>query len=257
MCDAADEGACKMAAYDGFAGIYDLLMDDFDYPAWAEYYLRLIAEMGVHPKTMCDCACGTGSMTLEFAGRGIAVTGADISQEMLERAAQKARQRGVRIPFVCQDMCQLKLPRPVDAIVCACDGVNYLTSDKRLRAFFRAAREQLREGGVLAFDVSSPHKLRDVLGERFYGEERDEAAYLWQNTIDGDCVNMDISFFIREADGRYRRVVENHRQRIQEPAALKNLLEECGFTDVRVLGDRNFDPPKPEEMRVHVCARRE
>ena len=30
-----------MNAYSGFAGVYDLLMDDFDYPAWAEYYLKL------------------------------------------------------------------------------------------------------------------------------------------------------------------------------------------------------------------------
>lgn len=35
-----------MAAYDGFAGVYDLLMDDFDYPAWADYYLRLLEGAG-------------------------------------------------------------------------------------------------------------------------------------------------------------------------------------------------------------------
>ena len=63
-----------MDAYSGFAGVYDLLMDDFDYPAWAAYYLRLLADSGVHPSEMCDCACGTGSLTMEFAARGLART---------------------------------------------------------------------------------------------------------------------------------------------------------------------------------------
>ena len=49
-----------MSTYGAFAGIYDVLMDDFNYPAWAEYYLTLLERAGVKPSTMCDCACGTG-----------------------------------------------------------------------------------------------------------------------------------------------------------------------------------------------------
>lgn len=148
-----------MDAYSGFARVYDLLMDDFDYPAWAAYYLELLARAGVRPVTLCDCACGTGSMSLEFARRGLRVTGVDISREMLELAGEKARQSGVSLRFVCQNMTQLTLPRPVDALVCACDGVNYLTSDKRALAFFRAAHKSIRPGGALAFDVSSPSSM--------------------------------------------------------------------------------------------------
>ncbi len=246
-----------MEAYNGFAVVYDQLMDDFDYPGWAGYYLDLLREAGVEPVELCDCACGTGSMTLEFARRGMRVTGVDISREMLERAAQKARQSGVRAQFACQDMSRLALAHPVDAIVCACDGVNYLTGDRRVRAFFEAAHAALRPGGALAFDISSPYKLRHVLGDGFFGEERDDVAYLWQNRLEGDVLTMDLTFFIREADGRYRRVAETHRQRAHEPEHLARLLEESGFSGVRIYGDRSFEAPGPEEMRVHICARRE
>ena len=102
-----------MQAYAGFAGIYDLLMDDYDYPAWADYYMALLGADERPITALCDCACGTGSMTLEFAERIPRVVGVDISQEMLERAAEKARQRGVQARFVCQDMARLALPRPV------------------------------------------------------------------------------------------------------------------------------------------------
>ena len=43
----------------------------------------------------------------------------------------------------------------------------------------------LRPGGGLFFDVSTAHKLRDVLGNAFFGEERDDVCYLWQNRYDG------------------------------------------------------------------------
>ena len=246
-----------MEAYNGFAKVYDQLMDDFDYPAWAAYYLELLDEAGVQPGEICDCACGTGNMTLEFARQGVRVIGADISREMLELAGEKARQSGVNAQFVCQDMTQLALPRPVDALVCACDGVNYLTSDRRALAFFRAAHRSIRPGGALAFDISSPYKLRSVLGNSFFGEERDEAAYLWQNTLENDVVTMDITFFLREEGELYLRVSETHRQRVHEPERLKELMEEAGFSGIQIYGDQSFEAPKAQEMRVHICATRE
>ena len=246
-----------MEAYSGFAGIYDLLMDDFDYPGWADYYLKMLSDAGVSPRTICDCACGTGSMSIEFAKRGIDVTGADISAEMLRYAADKARAAGRQIRFVCQDMCVLRLMRPVDALVCACDGVNYLLTDKRVAAFFRAAHDAIRPGGAIAFDISSAHKLRDVLGESFFAEERDEAAYIWQNSRSGDVVNMDITFFIRDHGDLYRRVTENHRQRIQQIDRICELLSAAGFGSIRVFGDRCDDAPRADDMRNHFCAIRE
>ena len=157
-----------MGAYGAFAEVYDLLMDDFDYPAWAQYYLKLLETAGVRPKTMAECACGTGSMTIPFAEAGIRVTGVDLSGEMLEIAAEKARRAGVRPMFVCQDMAKLTLPRPADALVCACDGVNYLLSDEQVDGFFRAAHRAIRPGGALAFDISSRIQAGKGAGQRFF-----------------------------------------------------------------------------------------
>ena len=246
-----------MNAYSGFADVYDLLMDDFDYPAWADYYCRLMEE--IRPQNICDCACGTGSMSVEFAKRGLRVTGVDISREMLENAGEKARRAGVQIQYACQDMCRLQLPRPVDALVCACDGVNYLTTDKRLTAFFAAAHSAIRPGGMLAFDFSTRYKLVETMGNAFFGEERDEAAYLWQNSVEDDIVTMDITFFLLEdeEEGLYRRVTERHRQKGHDPEHLKALLEEAGFRDVRIFGDKTMEVPGERELRVHISALRE
>ena len=248
-----------MAAYEAFAGLYDALMDDVDYDAWTDYYLQLLSRQGVAPKTLCDCACGTGSMSVRFAARGIRVTGADLSGEMLEVAQEKARRFGVRAMFICQDMCALRLPRPVDALVCACDGVNYLLDDDRVSAFFDSARRAIRPGGALAFDISSPWKLERTLGNGFFGEDRGDVAYLWSNSFDAAArtVTMDLTFFARDADGRYRRFDELHTQKAHEPDRLRSILEKNGFSDVRIYGDRTFDAPAEDAPRIHISATRE
>ena len=248
-----------MPAYEAFAGLYDVLMDDVDYDAWAAFYLGLIERLGVEPRTLCDCACGTGSMSVRFAARGLRVTGVDLSGDMLELARQKALAHGVQVMFVRQDMCALALPRPVDALVCACDGVNYLLDDDRLKAFFTRAREALRPGGVLAFDISSPSKLRDTLGNNFFGEDRGDIAYLWSNRFDEATrtVTMDLTFFTQERDDCYRRFDELHVQKAHEPDHLLALLGRCGFAEARAFGDRRFDAPASDEARIHISAIRE
>ena len=248
-----------MAAYEAFADIYDALMDDVDYDAWADYYAALIRRAGVQPRSLCDCACGTGSMAVRFAARGLRVTGVDLSGEMLERAQAKARQMGVQAMFVRQDICALRLPRPVDALICACDGVNYLLDDERLSAFFSAARQALRPGGALCFDISSPWKLAHVLGNGFFGEERDDVAYLWSNRFDEAArrVTMDLTFFVRQDSGLYRRFTEVHTQKAHESEHLAALLAENGFADIHFYGERTFEAPAPHAQRIHFSAVRE
>ena len=248
-----------MPAYEAFAGLYDALMDDVDYDGWAAYYLKLIEGAGVAPKTLCDCACGTGSMSVRFAERGLRVTGVDLSGDMLRQAQAKARRYGVTAMFVCQDMCALALPRPVDALVCACDGVNYLTDDDRLSAFFARARESLKPGGVLAFDISSAYKLKSVLGNNFFGEDRDDVTYLWTNRFDeaAETVTMELAFFVREDGGLYRRFDETHVQKAHDPEHLAGLMQDNGFTSIRIFGDRTFRPPEADAQRIHFVAARE
>ena len=243
--------------YEEFAAVYDALMDDFDYPAWAGYYLRLLLAAGCAPKVVFECGCGTGSISIPLARAGLKLTASDLSEDMLRLAQQKARRSGVMIPFVRMDMRELAVPRPVDAVLACCDAVNYLTGEADVLAFFRAARRALKAGGVLAFDVSSEAKLT-AMKDAFYGEERDNVAYLWQNRMDeaSRVITMDLTFFVETENGLYRRFQEEHLQRAHAQAELTRWLAEAGFDEVRVYGDRTMAPPAPGEQRLHFTAKR-
>lgn len=243
--------------YEDFASVYDALMDDYDYDAWAEHYLTLMRDKeGNLPLRAAECACGTGSLTVRLASSGLKMVGVDLSRSMLRHAEEKARKWGVEAAFVCQDMKKLQLPRRVGAILATCDGVNYLTRAEDVKAFFAAAYQQLTPGGKLCFDCSSRHKLEKVMGNAFFGEERDGVATLWQNRYNQQThvITMDVTFFVREEDGRYRRFREEHKQRAHSQQEILTWLKEAGFEQATSYGELRNDAPKVEDMRIHYVA---
>ena len=245
--------------YDSVAGVYDTLMDDYDYDAWSAYYIRLMTdENGRLPARAAECACGTGSLTVRFAAAGLNMTGADLSASMLRRAEEKARKCGVQAAFIRQDMRKLSLPRRVGAVLATCDGVNYLTTPEDVQAFFSAAYASLLPGGRLCFDCSSRHKLECDMGDSFFGEERDGIAILWKNALNAEkhVLTMDVTFFVREEDGRYRRFREEHRQRAHSVEEITAWLKEAGFEEICAYGEMRFDAPKPDDTRIHYTARK-
>ena len=196
--------------YTAFASVYDRLMTGVDYQGWANFYHALMERYGIPRGKVCECACGTGSLTIPLAAMGYQMTGVDISPDMLFEASQKARKAGAMIPFVKQDMRQLHLHRQMDAVLCTNDGVNYLRSEDELRQFFQASHRVLREGGGLFLDLSTPYKLRRVLGNHFIGDEDENIAYLWQNRYheQQNCVEMNLAIFVRQEGETYLRIGE-------------------------------------------------
>lgn len=244
--------------YTAFATVYDRLMGDVDYTTWATYYETLLSMYGLPRGKLCECACGTGSLTIPLSTKGYQMTGVDSSEEMLFEASQKARKAGAMIPFVKQDMRALRLHRRMDGVLCTCDGINYLPGTGDVLAFFSAAWAALRPGGVLAFDVSTPYKLEYILGNNFIGDETADIAYLWQNRYDPQTasVEMDLSIFVRKEEETYQRISERQTQYAYCAETLERLLIQAGYTDIRILGDRSFTPIKPTEQRWHFIARK-
>ena len=245
-----------MTAYEGLAEIYDLLMDDVDYEGWVDFYLQMFARAGISPKRVCDCACGTGALSLRLARRGLNVVGIDLSEAMLSRAQASARSHGVRAMFVRQDIQSFCLPRPVEAVICACDGVNYLTDDAALRGFFQSAYAALKPGGGLFFDISSAWKLQNILGNGFFGEDREDVAYLWSNRYDDadETVTMELTFFVRERGDLFRRFEEVHVQKAHRVNHITALLRDVGFVGIEVFGEGRLEAPKAHEQRIHFMA---
>ena len=210
-----------MNAYSALADYYEIFSDkDCDYESWSQYLYRLLKSHGCVKGA--DVACGTGKMTRLLASYGFNVLGIDKSKEMLTQATAKGHAM-----YVCQDMTELALPRKVDFIACVNDGVNYL-SDKQTEVFFQRVYDNLKEGGVFAFDISTPYKLREKVGNNVFYIDNDDVTCLWCNNVTGNKVTMDLTFFKRCGE-LYSRSDEQHIQYIHDVMGLVDKLTKQGF----------------------------
>lgn len=218
-----------MENYSVLATYYDRFsQDDCDYPRWAQFLCNVARKANV--RTIADVACGTGKMTQLLASNGFAVVGVDSSAQMLQHAQAKCR-----ATFVLQDMKKLALPKPVDMVVVVNDGVNYI-SPKQLQPFFANVAKNLRSGGVFAFDISSPHKLQNVLGNNVFFVDCDDATLLWTNKTTPTKTEMFLTLFEKEGQ-LYRRSDEHHTQHIHMSEDICNALATSGFCDIQVSAD--------------------
>ena len=66
-----------------------------------------VAEWGGLVEPVLDSGCGSGEHALLAASMGLQVKGVDVSQEAIERARAKARQRGLSAEFIVGDVLAL------------------------------------------------------------------------------------------------------------------------------------------------------
>ena len=246
-----------MSAYEALAFSYDSLTRDIPYEHMLSYMEALLHRHGQHPKTVLDLACGTGSMSVLLAQKGYRVLAADLSEDMLSMAWEKAAELEENRPyFICQPMEELALPYEVDWIVCCLDSLNYVTQPEKCRMALQCCYDALAPGGTLIFDINSEEKLKGLDGQVFLDENEDTYC-VWRAEFDREeniCYyGMDI--FQRDED-RWQRSFEEHAEYAYSVAELTEYLKQAGFSAVEVYGDRSFDAPQAGEQRIYFYAQK-
>lgn len=231
-----------MNQYNDFAKVYDALMYDLDYDEWVSYINDIFKKYNIKPINILETACGTGQITVRLSKMGYKMTGVDISESMLSIAESKARMQRQKIKFLNQDMTQLDLNQKFDSILCMCDGINYIVEEQRLQNFFKTAFEKLNDHGIFIFDISSMYKLRNIIGNNTFYNEKDGICYVWDNEFDevNDIVDMELVIFV--PDGKlFKKIEENHIQKAYDIEYIKSQLINVGFEHVNVFSDFDFN----------------
>ncbi len=245
-----------MEAYQNFARVYDLFMEDVDYDGWSAYLAGLLEEYGVADGLVLDLACGTGNITERLAAMGYDMIGADCSPDMLEAAMEKRAASGHDILYLQQDMRSFELYGTVRAVICAFDSLNYILDEKEIAEVFRLVCNYLDPGGVFIFDVNTCYKY-EQLGDTTIAENREEASFIWENCYDRErrINEYGLTLFVRGEDGRYEKYEELHEQRAYPLPVLLRLLAENGLEPAAVYDAFTREPAREESERVCVVAR--
>ncbi|MCI8500616.1 MAG: class I SAM-dependent methyltransferase [Oscillospiraceae bacterium] len=247
-----------MSSYCDFASVYDVFTSNIDYHRRTAYYDRQINAFGGKKGILLDLACGTGSMSFEFAKLGYDVIGIDGSEEMLSAAMDKKLESGIdSVIFLCQQMQELDLYGTVDVTVCALDSLNHLTELKDLQDAFQRVSLFTNPGGLFLFDVNTLYKHQEILGNNTFFYDEPGASCIWQNTfIEPDTVQIDLDFFIEAEHGLYRRTAEQFQERAYTDEILCSTLKKAGFSVLAVYDEDSETPPHDTSERIIYIAKK-
>ncbi|EET58264.1 methyltransferase domain protein [Marvinbryantia formatexigens DSM 14469] len=247
----------EVTAYSSFAEVYDLFMSEIPYEAWYECVTAVLEEAGICDGLVLELGCGTGTFTELLAAGGYDMIGVDNSPEMLEAAAQKKELSGADILYLCQDMRAFELYGTVRAVVSVCDSMNYITTEEDLRTVFALVNNYLDPGGIFLFDLKTAYYFREVMGDCVLADNREEASYIWENYYyeEEQMNEYDLTLFLREKNGLYRKQEETHLQRAYEPDEIRRLLAEAGLEFVRAFDADTQGEVRADSERIYIVAR--
>jgi len=243
-------------SYSEFASVYDELMTEIPYDSYAE--LIELAASGVVGKKVLDIGCGTGLLSVKLAKMGGVVTGVDLSPEMLEVAKERANALSAPITFIEQSMQKLEGFSDFEIAVIAIDSLNYVIDREEVIQTLRNVYQSLAVGGVLLFDVHSLFKTDVIFMESPFTFDNKRISYIWE-TEEGEephSVYSELSFFIRNKDGLYKRFDEVHYQRTFSVQDYVEMLTDIGFSIERVFADWEDEPPQDESERIFFQVRK-
>ena len=243
-----------MDAYTGFAYVYDEYMDNIPYDEWAEYLISLLKEQGVPDDgAVADLGCGTGTVTRILDKAGYDCIGIDMSEDMLVIASEKMYESEQQIIYTEQDMRDFGLPYQVDACVSIGDSMNYITSREDIKKVFSCVHDNLVDGGVFIFDLKTIHFFRDILKDNVYAQNRDDSAFIWDNTYDEDSRNniYDLAVFVRNEEGTFDRFEENHYQHGFYDDEVTGAAAEAGLKLVAVYDAFGHEAPSDLSERLY------
>ena len=153
--------------FDAYARYYDLLYQDKDYSAEAEYVAAHIRKQMPKAQRILDLGCGTGAHAEHLAKMGFDVHGVDLSEPMLERAKKRKNslppEVAARLTFSQGDIRTIRIGQTYDAVISLFHVMSYQTTNEDLEAAFATAAFHLRTGGVFLFDFwYGPAVLRQL-----------------------------------------------------------------------------------------------
>jgi ubiquinone/menaquinone biosynthesis C-methylase UbiE len=241
--------------YDSFAYIYDELIEDVDYKKWNSYIKEIFLKFGKSPNHVLEMACGTGNLSYYLAKEGYDLICFDLSDDMLAMAYNKLGEFK-NVKLLNQNMIDFNIPRKFDAIISILDSINYITDEEELLQTFKNVRSHLNENGIFIFDINSEYKLKEIIGNNIFVEDREDVFYTWQNYFDEEksIAEFYLTFFVKKENGSYTRFDEEHFEKAYSTEEIVETLTKAGFNKVTYYDCFTFEKPHEESQRINFVA---
>ena len=220
---------------DVFCKVYNEFGWNYYPEIFGEQLLQWLKRNELRPKSAMDLACGTGILCGILECAGIEASGMDFSSGMIEIA----RQNAPHIHFDVADMVTYRPDKQFDLVTCTGDAVNHIPELSDVKKIFENVYAYLAPGGWFVFDLLNE---REVSTSEPFEMDFTETTRVWfQMTRPGE---NKVTLTIRVYEDGALAFEENIRETIHDPAAIVQMLRECGFAQI-VCADRLLPENNP------------
>lgn len=215
-----------------------------------------------------ELGCGTGRVALQLAAKGFAVTGLDLSQQMLEVFGEKlAKQRSLaeKITLVHSNMANFGLDKKFGMIIAPFRAFQAVTDDINIDNSFNCIRDHLTDDGIFIVNVFNPRPVMDeswCYPETVQWERLDETTgnYVvkkhWGDKIDtiNQIIYPHFAFEVSYANGEKERITDDLKLKYYYHNQLKERIEKAGMKITEEYSWYDKSPIGGREI-IFVCRR--
>ena len=212
--------------YNNFSYYYDLMMSDVDYDLFANIVLENIDKS----KSILDCGCGTGNVSIPLAIKGYNIVGVDLSADMLTICKDKQNKENINFPLYENNIEESLGYELFDSCISFLDVINYVDYKKAFKAIY----DVLKPNGIFIFDVNDFNYQESMKG---YVEEdsNDIFSYTWK-ILDNGIGSIKHDLTIKTKTNTFNEI---HYQTTYPKETYIKELESLGFK-VEILIDDNI-----------------
>ena len=172
------------------------------------------------------------------------------------------------INYILADIRDFTLPEKQDAMISVGDSMNYLLEVEDLSKAMKAARENLKDGGVFIFDLKTEYFFISAYDGRTFRGKADGIPYIWRNTYDREKHIHEYHLTFKEKQGgkkncgdtrescpgekKQEEIVERHYQRTFAAKEIIEAARAAGFAHGAAYDAFTFDKPRKTSERIYI-----
>lgn len=248
-------------SYDIFSSVYDILTENVEYERISHKICSLLHKNGVGRGLLLDLGCGTGTLSFLLEQKGFDIIGVDASEDMLSVANEKKYEDDSSALFLCQKAEELDLFGTIQCAVSTLDTFNHIDSIEKIEKAISLVSLFMDMNGIFIFDMNTPYKHKEILGNNTFVYDMDEVYCVWQNSYDENAerTDIDLDFFIKNEDDEcFERYSESFSEYEYDINEIISIIKKCGFTLLATTDDYSDNPVSDTTERItFICKKTE
>jgi len=181
-----------------------------------------------------DIGCGTGRHSIELAKRGYSVIGIDLSDAMLKKGAEKAKNAEVSVKFIKSNALELSFSDEFNLAIMLCEGAfPLMETDEMNFQILKNAYNSLTKGGKFIFTtLNGLFPLFNSVKE--FLQSAATQGKSTENKFDLLTFRDSSTFEIVDKEGIKRKYECNERYYV--PSEITWQLKTIGFKNISIFG---------------------